>query len=33
MLAAVTLLPAFLGLSGRRIDSWHIGRKRAEVSA
>ena len=31
MLAAVTLLPAFLGLSGRRIDSWHIGRKRAEV--
>jgi putative drug exporter of the RND superfamily len=30
MLAAVTLLPAFLGLAGRRIDSLHIGRKRAE---
>jgi RND superfamily putative drug exporter len=29
MLAAVTLLPAFLGLAGKRIDSWHIGRKRA----
>ncbi len=31
MLAAVTLLPAFLGLAGKRIDSWHIGRKRAEA--
>ena len=31
MLAAVTLLPAFLGLAGRRIDSLHIGRKRPEV--
>ena len=31
MLAAVTLLPAFLGLAGTAIDSWHIGRKRAEV--
>jgi RND superfamily putative drug exporter len=31
MLAAVTLLPAFLGLAGNRIDKWHIGRKRAEV--
>jgi putative drug exporter of the RND superfamily len=31
MLAAVTLLPAFLGLAGRRIDSLHIGRKRKEV--
>jgi RND superfamily putative drug exporter len=31
MLAAVTLLPAFLGLAGRRIDSLHIGRKRAVV--
>jgi RND superfamily putative drug exporter len=31
MLAAVTLLPAFLGLAGRRIDSLHIGRKRATV--
>ncbi|HSB84673.1 MAG TPA: MMPL family transporter, partial [Ilumatobacteraceae bacterium] len=29
MLAAVTLLPAFLGLAGKRIDKWHIGRKRA----
>ena len=31
MLAAVTLLPAFLGLAGNRIDKWHIGRKHAEV--
>ncbi len=30
MLAAVTLLPAFLGLAGRRIDSWHVGRKRPQ---
>jgi putative drug exporter of the RND superfamily len=31
MLAAVTLLPAFLGLAGRRIDSLHVGRKRPQV--
>jgi RND superfamily putative drug exporter len=31
VLAALTLLPAFLGLAGRRIDSLHVGRKRAEV--
>ncbi|MGZ4762527.1 MAG: MMPL family transporter [Ilumatobacteraceae bacterium] len=31
MLAAVTLLPAFLGLAGKRIDSLHVGRKRATV--
>ena len=31
MLAAVTLLPAFLGLAGTRIDSLHVGRKRATV--
>jgi putative drug exporter of the RND superfamily len=33
MAAAVTLLPAFLGLAGHRIDKWHIGRKRAETKA
>jgi putative drug exporter of the RND superfamily len=33
MVAAVTLLPAFLGLAGHRIDKWHIGRKRAETKA
>ena len=27
MLAAVTLLPAFLGLAGERIDRWRIGRR------
>jgi RND superfamily putative drug exporter len=27
MAAAVTLLPAFLGLAGHRIDRWHIGRR------
>jgi RND superfamily putative drug exporter len=31
VVAALTLLPAFLGLAGRRIDSWHIGRRRSEV--
>ena len=35
MLGAVTLLPAFLGLAGPRIDRLHIGRRRsaAEVAA
>ena len=33
VLAALTLLPAFLGLAGRRIDSWHIGRKRTTTVA
>ncbi len=28
MVAAVTLLPAFLGLAGTRIDRWHLGRRR-----
>ena len=27
MAGAVTLLPAFLGLAGHRIDRWHIGRR------
>ena len=31
VVAALTLLPAFLGLAGRRIDSWHIGRRRSEA--
>ena len=29
VVAAVTLLPALLGLAGRRIDSWHVGRRHA----
>ena len=32
MAGAVTLLPAFLGLAGHRIDRWHIGRRRAAES-
>jgi RND superfamily putative drug exporter len=29
MAAPVTLLPAFSGLAGTRVDRWHIGRRRA----
>ncbi len=31
MLGAVTLLPAFLGLAGSKIDRFHIGRRRSEA--
>ena len=34
MLGAVTLLPAFLGLAGHRIDRWRVGRRhRAPIAA
>ena len=31
MIGAVTLLPAFLGLAGSKIDRFHIGRRRSEA--
>jgi RND superfamily putative drug exporter len=33
MLIAVTLLPAFLGMAGEKIDTWTIGRKKATDEA
>ena len=33
MLIAVTLLPAFLGMAGHKIDKWSIGRKKATDEA